>query len=119
MTRALRAVRRRPIAALLLAVFLGAGTTLPGPDALLHHGSPRAGERLGSHIEPAGGCASHTDSCTLGRTATGAGAVLAHASVARPLPAGGVAVEPVPHVPLRAADRGLIPQPRAPPVPVA
>src|SRR6476660_3395414 len=50
---------------LLLALFLGAGTSLPSADALLHHlhPDPFAGR---VHVEPTGGCAAHSDHCTLG-----------------------------------------------------
>jgi len=120
MTRALRvAGLRRSVAFLLLTVFLGAGTTLPGADALLYHWGQAGGEEQRSHIEPAGGCASHTESCTLGRTATGAGAALEHAPVVHLEQTGGAPAELVPDLPLIAAERGGIPQPRAPPVPVA
>jgi len=107
---------RRLVAFFLLAVFLGSGTTLPGPDALLHHwsGSP---EEHRSHVEPAGGCTSHTEQCTLGRTATGVGAALAHGPALRVEPAGTRRVLPLPVLPIVAAERGTLPQPRAPPAP--
>lgn len=110
---------RRSIALLLLAVFVGAGTTLPGADALLFHwGEPGTADHRG-HIEPAGGCASHADDCTLGRTASGAGARLAHAAVVRVEPPAGASVEPNSSLLHRPVSRGAIPQPRAPPVTVA
>lgn len=107
---------RRLASLWLLVVFLGAGTTLPGPDALLYHWDT-AGD-LRSHIEPAGGCASHAEHCTLGRTATGAGASLTSGSVVRVQPAGVTS-------PAFAADAELVPDAsptlppsRAPPAPV-
>jgi hypothetical protein len=109
---------RRLVALLLLSVFLGAGTTLPGPDALLHHWSGQS-QDLRSHVEPAGGCASHTEQCTLGRTATGAQVALAQGPVFRIEPAGRAPSRPTPVVRIIAADRGAIPQPRAPPAPAA
>jgi hypothetical protein len=105
----------RSIALLLFAVFLGAGTTLPGTDALLYHwGQPDATEHQ-AHIEPAGGCASHTDACTLGRAASGAGADLAHAPQVRADAPARSRVEPDSGLRHVAFDRGVLPQPRAPP----
>jgi hypothetical protein len=107
-------MQRRLVAFLLLAVFLGAGTTVPGPDVLLHHWTGQANEHR-SHIEPAGGCGSHSEKCTLGRTATGAGAALVHDPVLRtdptefPSPASTLAVRIV------IADPDAIPHSRAPP----
>ena len=107
---------RRLVALFLLSVFLGAGTTLPDPDALLYHwvgGSDSARP----HVEPAGGCGGHLEHCTLGRTATGAGAALAQSPALRIVP-----LEPAPpaqpHLVLSiVAPRGILPQPRAPPAP--
>lgn len=109
---------RRLLPHLLLALFLGAGTTLPGADALLHHwlGQPKD---VGLHIEPAGGCASHSEQCTLGRTATGAGAAIAQAATLRvEAPAPAPAFQ-APSLRIIAAERGAIPQSRAPPAPAA
>jgi hypothetical protein len=61
-------------AVVLLLVFLAAGTSLPSLDALAFH-HDGSGERSRTHVEPAGGCLSHADQCTLGRTASGSGAV--------------------------------------------
>ena len=71
-------------ALLLLALFLGAGTSLPGLDATLYHWHPdrRADE---THFDPAGGCGGHADHCTLGRTPTGSGSVLPRPTVFRPI----------------------------------
>ena len=110
---------RRSIALLLFAVFLGAGTTLPGADALLFHSGDTGTAEHQPHIEPAGGCASHADDCTLGRTASGAGAELAHSALLRTEPVSTLPAGPVLDLPPIAAARGGIPQPRAPPVPVA
>jgi hypothetical protein len=109
---------RRLVASLLLAVFLGAGTSLPGLDALLHH---RGGQVVDgrAHVEPAGGCAAHTEQCTLGRTAAGAQAAVPQAVVLRVEPATRVPVRPALRSPVIAADRGAIPQSRAPPAPAA
>jgi hypothetical protein len=109
-------MQRRLVTLLLLTVFLGAGTTLPDSDALLYHWVDGSDSHR-SHVEPAGGCGSHSEHCTLGRNATGAGAKLAQGTVARAAP-----VEQAPPFtisPLRviAAQRGIIPQPRAPPAP--
>jgi hypothetical protein len=109
-------MQRRLVAFLLLTVFLGAGTTLPGPDALLHHWLGSA-EQQRSHVEPAGGCGSHAEQCTLGRTATGAGAVVADAPVLRSTADGPAPEALLPDLPLVAADRSSLPQPRAPPAP--
>jgi hypothetical protein len=109
---------RRSIALLLFAVFLGAGTTLPGADALLFHGEKAAAEHR-AHVEPAGGCGSHADSCTLGRTASGTGAALAGPAVVRAAPTAALPVASAPASLLTAGAPGGSPQPRAPPVPVA
>jgi hypothetical protein len=105
---------RRLLALLLLTVFLGAGTTLPNTDALLFHWVAGS-EKLRPHVEPAGGCGSHSEECTLGPSASGDGAAVAHAYTLRvhstaPAPLGSVVV-----VPASTADRCGIPQPRAPP----
>lgn len=106
---------RRSIALLLFAVFLGAGTTLPGADALLFHSGDTGTAEHQPHIEPAGGCASHADDCALGRAASGAGADLAHAPQVRlDAPARG-RVELVSGPRHIGFDRGILPQPRAPP----
>jgi hypothetical protein len=110
---------RRSLALLLLAIFLGAGTTLPGADALLFHWHEPGTADHRDHIEPAGGCASHADSCTLGRSASGAGAELAHTALIRIEPPAGSSVEPNSGPPFLAAARGGLSQPRAPPVTVA
>ena len=76
---------RRARAWLLLTLFLGAGTSLPSPDALLFHWrvDPLAGR---IHVEPAGGCTAHGDHCTLGRTPPGSRAAAALAIVVRYTP---------------------------------
>ncbi len=109
-------MQRRLVALLLLAVFLGAGTTLPDADALLFHWSG-ASEQLVAHVEPAGGCGSHSERCTLGRTATGSGSSLAESQLLRTAPAGQAPVVRTPSVPRLTAKRGILPQPRAPPAP--
>ena len=58
---------------LLLALFLSAGTSLPSADALLNHRHP---ESFRVHFDPAGGCASHADHCTLARTPPGSRAAV-------------------------------------------
>ena len=106
---------RRAKAFLLLAVFLSAGTSLPSLDALVYHDSDTQLERSQSHVEPAGGCLSHSDHCSLGRSASGSSAVAALSSVTR--------LDPVSSAPRPCArrdqptrtDRSAIPQPRAPP----
>jgi hypothetical protein len=107
---------RRLISLLLLTVFLGAGTTLPGPDVLVHHWG--VGQNQRAHIEPAGGCSSHAGHCTLGRTATGAGASIADAPVLRTEPLAGTALRLVPPTVVAGADHITLPQSRAPPAPV-
>ncbi|MDQ3426482.1 MAG: hypothetical protein M3477_01500, partial [Gemmatimonadota bacterium] len=74
----------RAKALLLLAVFLGGGTSFPGLDALLHHG--RDADSFGhlTHVEPAGGCPTHAGHCTLGRTAPGSGATCPPAGAIHP-----------------------------------
>ena len=110
---------RRFTALLLLAVFLGAGTTLPGPDALLFHWGKAGAEQPRTHIEAAGGCASHLESCTLGRTATGSGASLPAGLIVRMLQDDAALDQPGHSRTPYAADRGTTSQPRAPPAAVA
>ncbi len=106
---------RQAKAFLLLAVFLLAGTSLPSLDALLYHHNGMELDRSQSHVEPAGGCLSHSDHCTLGRSPSGSGAAATLNSVTR--------LEPVSNAPRPCArrdqptrtDRSAIPQPRAPP----
>lgn len=99
----------------LLLVFLGAGTTLPGPDALLHHWDRPNPAEQGVHVEPAGGCASHAGHCALGRAATGAGAAVAYGPEVRTRTPDGTAAVAVVTVVVRAALRGITPPTRAPP----
>jgi hypothetical protein len=111
-------VAARVRAWLLLALFLGAGTSLPSLDALLFHlhVDPLAGR---VHVEPAGGCTAHADHCTLGRTSPGSRAV-APLVVAIRL-AAHVQSAPVrrPPVPALEARVALLPPSRAPPAPLA
>lgn len=55
---------------LLLTLFLSAGTSLPGLDAVLYHWhvDRRTDE---THFDPPGGCGGHADHCTLARTPPG------------------------------------------------
>jgi len=120
MTLAPRAVGpRRLLALLLLAVFLGAGTTVPGPDALLYHWHANGAEPARPHIEAAGGCASHLESCTLGRAAAGASATVAADPGILLHPGTVDRAGPRPARTPRSALRGTLPQPRAPPAAVA
>ena len=76
-------------ALLLLALFLGAGSSLPSLDAVLYHmhGTERfAGD---THLDPAGGCGGHADHCTLGRTSPGSRSVQPWTVVVRSGPAPG------------------------------
>jgi hypothetical protein len=109
---------RRAKAFLLLAVFLSAGTSLPGPDALLYHNGVTELDRSQSHIEPAGGCLDHAGHCVLGRTASGSGAVVTLVRGVRVEPTNRPAPARLPAVPHTQADRGTVPQPRAPPAPI-
>jgi hypothetical protein len=106
---------RRHTALLLLAIFLGAGTTLPGADALLYHWA--ATEDSHAHVELPGACAAHTDHCTLGRTASGAGASIATAPVLRaePVDLASPILTAAPAIVV--LHRGALHQPRAPPAP--
>jgi hypothetical protein len=105
---------RRLLAWLLLTVFLGAGTTLPGPDDLLDHWGAQA-EQQRTHVEPAGGCGAHAEKCTLGRTAAGAGAAIVQSPVIR----ADLSSAPAPVITHSAeivvANLGAIPHSRAPP----
>jgi hypothetical protein len=103
----------------MLAVFLTAGTSLPGLDAVVHHWGSTEMQRSQPHVEPAGGCFNHYGHCTQGRTATGSGAVGTLVGTTRVE----AAVQPVS---LRAptslhisTDPGATAQPRAPPAPLA
>jgi len=105
----------RAKAFLLLAVFLSAGTSLPSLDALVYHHSPTELARSQSHFEPAGGCLSHSDHCSLGRGASGSGAVGTPCSVTRLDPVSSPFRPCARRVQPTRADRSTIPQPRAPP----
>jgi hypothetical protein len=105
---------RRLVAWLLLSVFLGAGTTLPGPDALLHRWTRQADEHR-THLEPAGGCGAHAEKCTLGRTATGAGATLVQAPILRTQLFDSPARAVTQSADIVPADLGAKPPSRAPP----
>ena len=99
----------------LLAVFLSAGPSLPSLDALVYHGATHL-ERSQPHVEPAGGCLSHSDHCSLGRTASGSGAVATLAGVVRLEPVSTPTQPCTPRGWPAAADRTGVPQPRAPPL---
>jgi hypothetical protein len=100
---------------LLLALFLSAGTSLPGPDALLHHGHM---ELFRVHFDPAGGCAGHADHCTLGRTPPGSRAAAPVAFAARPHLDGCARYFRVPATRPLDARPSLLPPSRAPPAPL-
>jgi hypothetical protein len=111
-------VTLRARAWLLLTLFLGAGTSLPSPDALLFHWrvDPSAGR---IHVEPAGGCTAHGDHCTLSRTPPGSRAVAPLAIVvrdARDLRQPLRRLPPAPALAARVASPSL---PRAPPIDAA
>jgi hypothetical protein len=103
---------------LLLALFLGAGTSLPSPDALLFHShvDPFAGR---VHVEPAGGCTAHGEHCTLGRTSPGSRALAPLAFRARPVSTALSTLLQQPPVPVIVARVSLLPKSRAPPAPSA
>lgn len=100
---------------LLLAVFLTAGTSLPGLDAVEHHWGSVDLQTSQAHVEQAGGCLAHSGHCTLGRTATGSGALGTLVAVARILPVVWPVSAREPTSPHLSRDRGTIAQPRAPP----
>ena len=103
-------------ALLLLLVFLTAGTSLPSLDALTHHANAAEETRSQSHIEPAGGCTSHSGHCALGRSAPGSSAGPADSRELRINSAVGTPSHlPQSQAPLSSAHVG-IPQSRAPPV---
>lgn len=106
-------------ALLLLAVFFGAGTTLPSLDALLYHvrGPDLEGSR--THLEPAGPCPSHAAHCTLGRTAPGSRAVAGNNTTTRSETTPRTTRTSPPVTPSLVSERDSLPQPRAPPVPGA
>ena len=102
-------------ALLLLLVFLSAGTSLPSLDALAFHGIDKSSERSRTHVEPAGGCLGHADRCSLGRTASGSGAVAASEAESRLVPASSPVTQHSPHILPVCADPGALPHRRAPP----
>ena len=105
----------RPLKAfILLAVFLSAGTSLPSLDAVVYHSAAEL-DRSQSHVEPAGGCLSHSDHCSLGRTASGSGAVATLRGVTRLVPVSSPTPSCARRLEPACADRSAIPQPRAPP----
>jgi hypothetical protein len=103
-------------ATILLAVFLSAGTSLPSLDALAHHGDGAESRRSQQHIEPAGGCLSHSDRCTLGRSGPGSGAQLSLGDNLRLEPLASTTHQPAPVQRPSSTDRVGLSQPRAPPV---
>jgi hypothetical protein len=111
-----RRTRRFQVKALLLlAVFLAAGTSLPSLDAVLYHSQGSEVQRWQSHVEDAGGCLDHSEHCVLGRTAPGSSAAAAHSGAIRTEPTRRPTPHRLPPQPQVAADRGTVPQPRAPP----
>jgi hypothetical protein len=101
-------------ASFLLLLFMSAGTSLPSLDALAFH-QDGAGERSRTHVEPAGGCLSHADHCTLGRTASGSGAVAEPGGETRFEPVCCPAKPQVLHLLPTCADHSALPRSRAPP----
>lgn len=111
-------MRQRLVAFLLLTIFLGAGTTLPGPDVLFHHLDGHADQQR-VHFDPAGGCAGHVEECTLGRAATGASAAIAQAPVLHTAAAETPSLAVRSAVGVVPADLAAAPRSRAPPAHVA
>ncbi len=109
----------RSVALLLLAVFLGAGSSLPSLDALLFHWHAGAQTVERPHIEPAGGCSSHAEHCTLGQSGPGARAFLGRASLARMVAGAAAAAPPAPPRIAFAASPDYASRPRPPPAPRA
>ena len=102
-------------ALLLLLVFLAAGTSLPSLDAIAYHGAHESSERSRTHVEPTGGCLNHADACSLGRTASGSGAVAGSETESRLLPTSNPVAQYSPQVQPVCADPGALPHSRAPP----
>ena len=100
---------------LLLALFLSAGSSLPSPDALLHH---RHAESFRVHYDPAGGCTDHADHCTLGRTPPGSSAAAPIAFVVRVALDGRTHAVPLPAARPLDERTSLLPPSRAPPAPL-
>ena len=113
MTRRRRHLRARAL--LLLAVFLGAGTSLPSLDALVYHTAGPDVRGATVHLEPAGPCPNHAAHCELGRTAAGSSAVGVHPAVLRLEAPVHSRREPAPALPLRTAVLRILGLPRAPP----
>jgi hypothetical protein len=110
-------VTLRARAWLLLILFLGAGTSLPGLDALLFHWrvDPLAGR---IHVEPTGGGTDHADHCTLGRTPPGSRSSAPLVTVLRFAPTGRPASPRPPSAPALEPRATSLPRPRAPPAPL-
>ncbi len=105
-------------ALLLLAVFCGAGTTLPSLDALLYHtrGPDVEGSRV--HLEPAGPCPSHSAHCSLAHASPGSRALSGNSTTLRSEAIPRASRPVVPATPSLVSERDHLAQPRAPPVPI-
>ena len=99
---------------LLLALFLCAGTSLPGLDATLYHWHPdrNPGE---THFDPAGGCGGHADHCTLSRTPPGSRSVEPRPTVFRVIAHDKVPAVQAPVSRIIVGSLRALPKPRAPP----
>ena len=111
-----RPLLRQANAFLLLAIFLSAGTSVPSLDALVYHHGATELDRSQSHVEPAGGCLAHSEHCSLGRTASGSGAVATLSGVTRLEPVSSPTHRCARHVEPACTDQSALPQPRAPPL---
>ncbi|HET6837234.1 MAG TPA: hypothetical protein VFH24_04265 [Gemmatimonadales bacterium] len=106
-------------ASLLLVLFLAAGTSLPGLDALFYHGLTSEAANPQTHLEPAGGCLNHAEHCGLGRTAPGSGSVVLKNAEPRVQPLLDTVRSARPVQPESSSAAVVTPPSRAPPAPLA
>ena len=104
---------------LLLALFLGAGTSLPSLDAMLYHRHGAERHAGDTHLDPPGGCGGHADHCTLGRTPPGSRSVQPWTVEVRITPGRAVPAFPAPVSHIIVLSLRVFPQPRAPPAQTA
>lgn len=110
--RVMRALLSRLNALVLVALILGGGGSLPLLDAVSHEFGP--GYPAGPHFETASAAASHRDFCSLGASVP-LSVDLSGLKLGIALGALGFPDAALYTAAPRTADRGLLPQPRAPP----
>ncbi|HEX5387334.1 MAG TPA: hypothetical protein VFW66_11570 [Gemmatimonadales bacterium] len=112
--------RSSRLSALLLTVIFSAGSFgLSAFDALAFHRSGVARGATGPHYEAAGTVCGHGDRCMLGSTLPGPRLATPFKVAARLAPVVETRQPPAPIAALPSFDRRTLPQPRAPPPPLA